>query len=196
MADMRFTRTSRRLSPRSTSSGTRVERERQRERPRRLAEIKVELDRYWDLLRRRRSAADAGGNPDEVEIRNEGTVEDICSRRFQPSTQTLRIVYNARTAKMASAPEAAEASPAPPRRGGRGAAPCRARTCRPRGSCSWRAACGASQREVGSAGRRRADHDLPALARQGRLSLSVVLDVVEQVVNARAGIRARSCSHS
>ena len=28
---------------------------------RRLAEIKVELDRYWDLLRRRRSAADAGG---------------------------------------------------------------------------------------------------------------------------------------
>jgi hypothetical protein len=42
---------------------------------RRLAEIKVELDRYWDLLRRRRSAADSGGDPDEVELRSEGTVE-------------------------------------------------------------------------------------------------------------------------
>ena len=42
---------------------------------RRLAEIKVELDRYWDLLRRRRSEADAGGNPDDVEMRSEGTVE-------------------------------------------------------------------------------------------------------------------------
>ena len=39
------------------------------------AEIKVELDRYWDLLRRRRSAANAGGDPDEVELRSEGTVE-------------------------------------------------------------------------------------------------------------------------
>jgi hypothetical protein len=42
---------------------------------RRLAEIKVELDRYWDLLRRRRSAADSGGDPNEVELRSEGTVE-------------------------------------------------------------------------------------------------------------------------
>jgi hypothetical protein len=42
---------------------------------RRLAEIKVELDRYWDLLRRRRSAADAGGDPEQVELRSEGTVE-------------------------------------------------------------------------------------------------------------------------
>jgi hypothetical protein len=41
----------------------------------RLAEIKVELDRYWDLLRRRRSAAEAGGDPDEVQMRSEGTVE-------------------------------------------------------------------------------------------------------------------------
>jgi Protein of unknown function (DUF2630) len=43
---------------------------------RRLAEIKVELDRYWDLLRRRRSEADAGGNPDAVELRDAGTVEN------------------------------------------------------------------------------------------------------------------------
>ena len=42
---------------------------------RRLAEIKVELDRYWDLLRRRRSEAEAGGDPDKVELRSEGTVE-------------------------------------------------------------------------------------------------------------------------
>ena len=42
---------------------------------RRLEEIKVELDRYWDLLRRRRSEAAAGGNPDDVEMRSEGTVE-------------------------------------------------------------------------------------------------------------------------
>jgi hypothetical protein len=42
---------------------------------RRLAEIKVELDRYWDLLRRRRSVADAGGDPEGVEMRSEGTVE-------------------------------------------------------------------------------------------------------------------------
>jgi hypothetical protein len=42
---------------------------------RRLAEIKVELDRYWDLLRRRRSAADSGENPENVELRSEGTVE-------------------------------------------------------------------------------------------------------------------------
>ncbi|MDX6541439.1 MAG: hypothetical protein QOI71_3049 [Gaiellales bacterium] len=42
---------------------------------RRLAEIRVELDRYWDLLRRRRSEADAGGDPDKVQLRSEDTVE-------------------------------------------------------------------------------------------------------------------------
>jgi hypothetical protein len=42
---------------------------------RRLAEIKVELDRYWDLLRRRRSATDSGADPENVELRSEGTVE-------------------------------------------------------------------------------------------------------------------------
>jgi Protein of unknown function (DUF2630) len=41
----------------------------------RLAEIKVELDRYWDLLRRRRSAAESGADPDSVRMRSEGTVE-------------------------------------------------------------------------------------------------------------------------
>jgi Protein of unknown function (DUF2630) len=41
----------------------------------RLAKIKVDLDRYWDLLRRRRATAAAGGNPDGVELRSEETVE-------------------------------------------------------------------------------------------------------------------------
>lgn len=43
---------------------------------RRLAEVKVELDRYWDLLRRRRAAAAAGANEDNVELRTEETVEN------------------------------------------------------------------------------------------------------------------------
>ena len=69
-------RTSRSSSPRSTGSGsTRRAGTPARATARRLAEIKVELDRYWDLLRRRRSAAESGGNPDNVELRSEGTVE-------------------------------------------------------------------------------------------------------------------------
>jgi hypothetical protein len=39
---------------------------------RRLAAIKVELDQYWDLLRRRRAAAD----PESVELQSETTVEN------------------------------------------------------------------------------------------------------------------------
>ena len=41
----------------------------------RLEDIKVELDRYWDLLRRRRGAAAAGADPDSVGRVDEGTVE-------------------------------------------------------------------------------------------------------------------------
>jgi hypothetical protein len=43
---------------------------------RRLTDIKVELDRYWDLLRRRRAAAAAGANVDDVPLRSEETVEN------------------------------------------------------------------------------------------------------------------------
>jgi hypothetical protein len=46
------------------------------EERRRLADIKVELDRYWDLLRRRRAAASLGANEDEVPLRSEETVEN------------------------------------------------------------------------------------------------------------------------
>ena len=38
--------------------------------------MKVELDRYWDLLRRRRAAAAVGIDEDGVELRSETTVEN------------------------------------------------------------------------------------------------------------------------
>jgi hypothetical protein len=43
---------------------------------RRLAKIKVELDRYWDLIRRRRAAGSVGADPENVELRTESTVEN------------------------------------------------------------------------------------------------------------------------
>lgn len=42
----------------------------------RLAHVKVELDRYWDLLRRRRAAAAAGMDEESVDLRSETTVEN------------------------------------------------------------------------------------------------------------------------
>lgn len=42
----------------------------------RLDLVKVELDRYWDLLRRRRAAAAAGADVESVELRSETTVEN------------------------------------------------------------------------------------------------------------------------
>ena len=53
------------------ASGNSGEAERQR-----LADIKVELDRYWDLLRRRRAAETVGANEDNVKLRSEETVEN------------------------------------------------------------------------------------------------------------------------
>ena len=47
-----------------------------RRRPRAARHVKVELDRYWDLLRRRRAAAAAGIDEDGVELRSETTVEN------------------------------------------------------------------------------------------------------------------------
>jgi hypothetical protein len=41
----------------------------------RLAAIRVELDQLWDLLRRREAARRAGNDPDEQQMRSEGTVE-------------------------------------------------------------------------------------------------------------------------
>jgi len=41
----------------------------------RLGHVQVELDRCWDLLRRRRALRSSGGDPDAAEVRDEATVE-------------------------------------------------------------------------------------------------------------------------
>ena len=41
----------------------------------RLAQIKVELDQRWALLRQRRALRAAGRNPDDAELRDSDTVE-------------------------------------------------------------------------------------------------------------------------
>ncbi len=42
---------------------------------RRLAEVKVELDRCWDLLRQRRALEEFGMDPDAAAARDESVVE-------------------------------------------------------------------------------------------------------------------------
>jgi hypothetical protein len=46
------------------------------EEHRRLEQVRIELDRHWDLLRARRAKAAAGLDPDEASLRDERTVED------------------------------------------------------------------------------------------------------------------------
>jgi hypothetical protein len=41
----------------------------------RLAVVRVELDRYWDLLRQRRAREEFGEDPDGASLRDEATVE-------------------------------------------------------------------------------------------------------------------------
>jgi hypothetical protein len=41
----------------------------------RLEEIRVQLDRYWDLLRQRRAQEEFGGDPDDTRLRSGDTVE-------------------------------------------------------------------------------------------------------------------------
>jgi hypothetical protein len=41
----------------------------------RLRDVEVALDQCWDLLRQRRARRNAGLDPDEAEVRDEGTVE-------------------------------------------------------------------------------------------------------------------------
>ena len=41
----------------------------------RLRAIKIELDRYWDLLRQRRAHEEFGFDADDTSIRDAGTVE-------------------------------------------------------------------------------------------------------------------------
>ena len=42
---------------------------------RRLAAVRVELDRYWDLLRQRRAREEYGEDPDAASIRDADMVE-------------------------------------------------------------------------------------------------------------------------
>ena len=41
----------------------------------RLAAVRIELDRYWDLLRQRRAREEFGDDPDSASLRDAGTVE-------------------------------------------------------------------------------------------------------------------------
>jgi hypothetical protein len=41
----------------------------------RLAELRVQLDRYWDLLRQRRAQEEFGLDPDSTELRSADVVE-------------------------------------------------------------------------------------------------------------------------
>jgi hypothetical protein len=41
----------------------------------RLRHLEVQLDQCWDLLRQRRARRDAGLNPEDAQVRPEGTVE-------------------------------------------------------------------------------------------------------------------------
>jgi hypothetical protein len=45
------------------------------EQRQRLAELRIQLDRYWDLLRQRRAQEEFGLNPDSSEIRSADVVE-------------------------------------------------------------------------------------------------------------------------
>ncbi len=42
----------------------------------RLEAARVQLDRYWDLLRQRRARREAGLDPDGASLRDAGTVEN------------------------------------------------------------------------------------------------------------------------
>ena len=68
--------TSSNSSPRSiacsTTPGATVSGADQHER---LAQVRVELDRYWDLLRQRRAREEFGLDADFVGLRDEDTVE-------------------------------------------------------------------------------------------------------------------------
>jgi hypothetical protein len=52
-----------------------TEPERLEEDQQRLRAVEVELDRCWDLLRRRRALRDAGADPEEAHLRDANTVE-------------------------------------------------------------------------------------------------------------------------
>lgn len=42
----------------------------------RLKDVQVDLDRYWDMLRQRRSMRETDGDPADAELRDANTVEN------------------------------------------------------------------------------------------------------------------------
>jgi hypothetical protein len=44
-----------------------------------VEQIRVELDRLWDLHRQRRALRESGGNPDDASERDSGTIEGYLS---------------------------------------------------------------------------------------------------------------------
>jgi hypothetical protein len=59
-----------------------AEEQRLREKPdpgdedrKQLAQVEVELDQYWDLLRQRRARREYGQDPEQAAVRDAGTVE-------------------------------------------------------------------------------------------------------------------------
>lgn len=42
----------------------------------RLKQVEIDLDRYWDMLRQRRSMRETGGDPKDAELRDGNTVEN------------------------------------------------------------------------------------------------------------------------
>ena len=45
------------------------------EQKKRLGEVQIELDRYWDLLRQRRALREFGGDPSQARERDADTVK-------------------------------------------------------------------------------------------------------------------------
>src|SRR3954453_1995559 len=60
----------------------------------RLERVRVELDKYWDLLRQRRARERAGLDPDDASLRDEGTVEgylhEVIRRGARPPARFAR----------------------------------------------------------------------------------------------------------
>jgi len=46
-----------------------------KDQSKRLADIQVELDQCWDLLRQRRALKETGGNPSQAHVRPAGVVK-------------------------------------------------------------------------------------------------------------------------